>query len=113
MPLILIPTPIGNLGDITLRALEELKNADLYILPDSHRKQYGEWLLQGDEGILVYDPETGYTVAGDIFLYTEGKESGEPFRLYLGANSPHLEDGTARQAAELLTAIGTEKEDAE
>ena len=92
---------------------EELKNADLYILPDSHRKQYGEWLLQGDEGILVYDPETGYTVAGDIFLYTEGKESGEPFRLYLGANSPHLEDGTARQAAELLTAIGTEKEDAE
>ena len=29
---------------------EELKNADLYILPDSHRKQYGEWLLQGDEG---------------------------------------------------------------
>ena len=26
MPLIIVPTPVGNLGDMTLRGLEELRN---------------------------------------------------------------------------------------
>lgn len=35
MPLILVPTPLGNLGDVTRRALDALNDADLIVAEDT------------------------------------------------------------------------------
>ena len=91
---------------------EELKNADLFIIPDSHKAQYESWLVPDDPGRLMFDPDSGLTVAGEWFCYSPAGEEAEPFRLYLGAGSAHLEDGLAAQAAELLASMtGETKEE--
>jgi len=79
-----------------------LKQADLYIVPDSRRAEYREWFLP-EEGVTVYDPAAGISVASDVFLYAD-----EPYRLYIGGSSVHLEDGLAREAAEQLLSAKTE-----
>jgi 16S rRNA (cytidine1402-2'-O)-methyltransferase len=35
MPLVLVPTPLGNLGDVTRRALEALRDAELIVAEDT------------------------------------------------------------------------------
>lgn len=85
-----------------------LQGADLFIVPDSDKNQFADWFASESESFPVYDPETGISVAGTWILYSPG----DTYRLYLGAESPHLKDGLARRAAELLVSItGPEKEE--
>lgn len=70
----IISTPIGNLGDITLRALEVLKQADIIVCEDTRRTQK---LLQHYEilkPLLSYhDHSSAGKTAGLVALLKEGK----------------------------------------
>jgi 16S rRNA (cytidine1402-2'-O)-methyltransferase len=72
--LTIVPTPIGNLSDITLRALEALKQADIIVCEDTRQTQK---LLQ-HYGIVkqllsYHDHSTPQKTAGVVSLLREGK----------------------------------------
>ena len=85
---------------------DALRAADLYIVPDSEKEQFADWFAPGEEVLTVCDPDGIVAVADSWVLYTPG----ETYRLYIGAHSPHLADGLARQGAELLMALETKEE---
>jgi 16S rRNA (cytidine1402-2'-O)-methyltransferase len=83
MPLTLIPTPIGNLEDITLRALRHLREADLVACEDTRRT--GRLLAH-------------YEIEGDLISYHEHNEK----RL-----TPELAERAKTERIALVTDAGT------
>ena len=83
MPLTVIPTPIGNLEDITLRALRHLREADLVACEDTRRT--GRLLAH-------------YEIKKDLVAYHEHNEE----RL-----APELAERAKRERIALLTDAGT------
>ena len=113
MPLIIVPTPVGNLGDMTLRGLEELRNADVIACEDTRhtlrllnhfgikkpllschehneRERAGEIMRRVEEGqrvALVSDAGTpGLSDPGAVIV-REAIARGLPFDVLPGANA--------------------------
>lgn len=67
MPLVFVPTPLGNLRDITLRALDALRECDLLVAEDSRvaRKLLSALALPGKE-IWSYHEHNAQTASANI-----------------------------------------------
>lgn len=89
MPLVFVPTPLGNLRDITLRALDTLRDCALLVAEDSRvaRKLLGALSLPGKE-IWSYHEHNARAVTAGILE----RASSELVAVVTDAGTPGISD---------------------
>jgi 16S rRNA (cytidine1402-2'-O)-methyltransferase len=87
--LTLVATPIGNLGDITLRALEVLKSVDVILAEDTRhsRRLLNHYSI--NKPLLAYHDHNESRVAPSLI---ERMQSGEKMALITDAGTPGISD---------------------
>lgn len=87
--LYIVPTPVGNLGDITLRALEVLKSADLILAEDT--RTTGVLLQHYDikNRLMAYHK---FNEHGAVEHLVERMKAGETMALVSDAGTPGISD---------------------
>lgn len=89
MKLILIPTPIGNLEDITLRAINCLRNADLILAEDTRNTVF---LLKHLEINKPLQSHHAFNEHQTISKIVEKLKKGEKIVLVSDAGTPAISD---------------------
>jgi len=87
--LILVPTPIGNLEDITLRAIRILKEADLILAEDTRTSGLLLKHLGVETPMRSYHQHNEHKVVDEI---AEKIESGKTIALISDAGTPGISD---------------------
>src|SRR3989344_4299077 len=95
-----VATPIGNMGDITLRALETLKNVDLILCEDT--RQTKKLLDKYDihKPTMSYHAQSKLSKTDKIF---ELLKDGKSLALVSDAGTPGISDPGAMLVAQVKT----------
>ena len=88
-PLIVIPTPIGNLEDITLRAIRCMREAELIVAEDTRTTQRLLKAYEIDTPVRSYHMYNEHSVASSI---VEQVQSGHKVVLVSDAGTPGISD---------------------
>lgn len=89
MKLYLVPTPVGNLADITLRALEVLRQADAILCEDTRTSGFLLKHYDIQKPLLSYHQHNEHKVL-DNFI--SRLQSGQTFALITDAGTPGISD---------------------
>ena len=89
MKLYLVPSPIGNLGDITFRAIDVLKNADLILAEDTRTSSVLLHHYQIQKPITPYHQHNEHKVLAHL---VEQLQSGKTMALLTDAGTPGISD---------------------
>lgn len=97
--LYVVATPIGNLGDITLRALEILKDVDLVAAEDTRHSGILLKHYQIDKALISYHEHNEAMRTAQL---VERLAAGEKIALITDAGTPALSDPGARLIRECI-----------
>ena len=89
MRLYLVPTPIGNLGDITYRAVEVLKNADVILCEDTRTSAVLLRHYNIQKPLTPYHAHNEHKVLNHL---VEQLQAGKSFALLTDAGTPAISD---------------------
>ena len=87
--LVLVPTPIGNLGDITLRAISVLKEADIILAEDTRISSRLLHHLEIDKKLWVHHKFNEHKAVGSLVLKIQ---EGNKVALISDAGTPGISD---------------------
>ncbi|MBN8720290.1 MAG: 16S rRNA (cytidine(1402)-2'-O)-methyltransferase [Sediminibacterium magnilacihabitans] len=87
--LYLVPTPLGNLKDITLRALEVLKQADVILCEDTRTSSKLLQHYQVQKPLSPYHQHNEHKIVEHL---TEQMHAGKTFALITDAGTPGISD---------------------
>ncbi len=101
----IVATPIGNLGDITLRAVETLKNADVIACEDTRVTSKLLTRFGIEKPLVIYHARSGRIASTRVLgLLGEGKHVA----LVTDAGTPGISDPGAELVREVRDRIGDE-----
>ena len=89
MRLYLVPSPIGNLGDITYRAVEILRNADVILCEDTRTSSVLMRHYQIQKPLTPYHQHNEHKVLTHLI---EQLQAGKTFALITDAGTPGISD---------------------
>lgn len=87
--LYIVPTPIGNLDDITIRAVKILKDADLILAEDTRNSSFLLKHLQIEKTLRSYHMHNEHKILEEIISEIE---SGKKIALISDAGTPGISD---------------------
>lgn len=88
--LVLVATPIGNLGDITARAIETLQQSDVICCEDTrHSQKLFQRFGIGDKRLIIVNDHTEHDVREEIVALIA---AGKTVALITDAGSPGISD---------------------
>ena len=87
--LFIVPTPIGNLEDITLRAINVLKSADLVLAEDTRTSSFLLKHLQIDKPLKSYHQHNEHKILEELISTLN---SGKNIALISDAGTPGISD---------------------
>jgi 16S rRNA (cytidine1402-2'-O)-methyltransferase len=87
--LYLIPSPIGNLGDITYRAVETLRNADVILCEDTRSSSILLRHYQVQKPLTPYHQHNEHRIVAHL---VDQMKDGKTFALITDAGTPGISD---------------------